>query len=237
VTAVSDPPPTAVPGSKFSVTDTVRNLSKFSAAASRTQYYLSLDSRKDGGSKLLSGRSVPGLGPDGISKGTVLVTIPATTLAGVYVLLACADDKGDVAEADESNNCRAAAVRVQVGRPDLVLTAVSDPPPNAVTGSSFPVTDTVQNQGVLAAGASRTQYYLSRDPLRNGGDRLLSGSRSVPSLDPDEASTGTVHVTIPVATLPGAYFVLACADARGAIAEGAETDNCRASASKVMVNR
>ena len=45
--------------------------------------------------------------------------------------------------------------------PDLIETAVSNPPASATTGSSFSVTDTVKNQGNASAAASITRYYLS----------------------------------------------------------------------------
>src|SRR5262249_41192759 len=79
-------------------------------------------------------------------------------------------------------------------------------------GGSFSVTDTVQNIGVAAAGASTTQYYLSLDVFRNTADKRLMGSRSVPSLPPGATSTGSVTVTVPGSTASGTYYVLACAD-------------------------
>ena len=45
------------------------------------------------------------------------MTIPAGTLAGVYRLLACADDVAVVGETDETNNCRASTGSVQVTVP------------------------------------------------------------------------------------------------------------------------
>jgi parallel beta-helix repeat protein len=139
LTAVSNPPATAVPGTSFSVTDTVQNSSRFAAGLSRTQYYLSLDPLKDSGDKLLGGRGVPALAPNGLFTGTVSVLIPASTPVGTYFLLACADDIGAVAESDETDNCRASAATVQVGRPDLTLTSLSGPPPAVALGGSFPV--------------------------------------------------------------------------------------------------
>jgi len=42
------------------------------------------------------------------------VTIPSTIAPGTYVLLACADDTGLIAEGIETNNCRASATSVAV---------------------------------------------------------------------------------------------------------------------------
>jgi subtilase family serine protease len=98
------------------------------------------------------------------------------------------------------------------------------------------VTDTVKNQSVFPAGASRTQYYLSLDTVKNGGDGLLGG-RPVPSLAPGVASTATIPVTILAGTPVGNYFVLACADDTSAVIEADETNNCLASATTVAVSR
>ena len=122
-----------------------------------------------------------------------------------------------------------------MGRPDLVSTAVSEPPATKVRGTSFSVTDTVENQSAFNAGASRVQYYLSLDVVKNAGDRLLTGFRAVAALAAHTASTGTMSVTIPPGTTAGSYFLLACADDAGQVIESVETNNCRASAGKVTV--
>ena len=45
---------------------------------------------------------------------------------------------------------------MQVTQPDLVETAVTDPPTAQARGMSFSVTDTAKNQGSVASGASTT---------------------------------------------------------------------------------
>jgi subtilase family serine protease len=124
---------------------------------------------------------------------------------------------------------------VQVGRPDLVSTAVSDPPGIKVRGASFSVTDTVENQSAFNAGASRVQYYLSLDGAKNVGDRLLSGFRVVTGVAAGAVSTGTMSVTIPSNTAAASYFLLACADDAVQVIESSETNNCMASTGKVTV--
>jgi subtilase family serine protease len=138
-------------------------------------------------------------------------------------------------EIDENNNCRASTGKVEVGRPDLVSTAVSEPPATKVLGASFSVTDTVQNQSVFSAGASRVQYYLSLDGVKNAGDRLLSGFRTVPGLAAGAVSTGTISVIIPPNTAVASYFLLACADDATQVIESLETNNCKASTGKITV--
>jgi len=236
VTSVGNPPASAAPGKAFAITDTVKNQGATTAAQSTTRFYLSLDAAKDAGDTLLTGsRAVAALAAGAQSAGTTTVTIPLAAPAGTYHVLACADDTQVVAEASDANNCRAAAATIVVGRPDLVETAVSNPPTAARPGTSFAVTDTVRNQGTMASSGSTIRYYLSADAQKSPDDRLLTGSRSVPTLAPGAASTQTVTVTIPPATPPGTYGLLACADDTKLVAESDEGNNCLASGSTITV--
>ncbi len=136
-TAVSNPPTTITPGGTFSVTDTAKNIGTVTAAASTTRYYLSTTTAKSGGHLLTGSRAVPSLAPSATSSGTVTVTVSAGTAAGTYFLLACADDTLVVPEINESNNCIASATQVTVSGPDLIATAVSNPPTTLTPGGTF----------------------------------------------------------------------------------------------------
>jgi subtilase family serine protease len=230
------PAPVRAPGTAFSVADTVQNVGLAPSRSSTTRYYLSLDGGKSAGDTRLSGsRAVPTLAAGAGHSGTATVTIPATTPLDTYVLLACADDRSDVDETSESDNCLASAATVTVTRPDLVTGAVSAPPATAARGSRFPVTDTAQNLGTVASGSSRTRYYLSLDGVKNTADKLLKGVRAVPGLAAGGSHAGTVTVEIPDATLLKTYFLLACADVANAVAETSETNNCRPSGTTVTI--
>jgi len=121
-----------------------------------------------------------------------------------------------------------------VNLPDLTETSVTNPPTTVLDGGTFSVTDTVQNTGSAAAAASTTRYYLSPTTLKSGA-RLLTGSRAVPSLDPNLTSSGTVTVTVSAGTASGTYFLLACADDTLVVPESNESNNCKASATQVTV--
>jgi uncharacterized delta-60 repeat protein len=235
-TSVSNPPSTAIVGSKFPVTDTAENQGNANAESSTTQYYLSGDTIKGSADILLTGaRSVPALAAEKASTGTVEVTIPSGPAAAAYYLLACADDLKVVAESNEKNNCIASTSTVLLSGPDLVETFVSNPPQIFKAGSTFNVTDTVENQGNADAGDSVTRYYLSKDTVKGSGDVLLTGGRYVVGLTPGESTIGTVSVTIPSGTAEGAYYLLACADDMEEVAETDDTNNCIASVTTVQV--
>jgi len=237
-TAVTNPPAAARPGMSFAVTDTARNQGVLTAGASTTRYYLSADAQKGADDKLLIGaRSVAALAAGAVSTQTVTVTIPATTPPDTYFLLACADDAKVVVESDEGNNCRASAAVVTVALPDLVQHAVSNLGGPFRRGTAFTVSDTVRNDAQVGTPRSTTtRYYLSTDTARSTGDTLLTGVRTVPILGPAAGSSGSVTAVIPSTTIPGTYFVLACADDTKLVAESSEANNCRASGTAVVVN-
>ena len=220
------------------MSDTTLNQGALAAGTSRTRFYLSVDATHHPSDQLLTGsRAVGSLAAGVASTGTVTVTIPGSTPLGTYRLLACADDLGNVSEADETNNCLPAAGGIQITRADLVVTALTNPPGAALPGTALSVMDTTQNQGLIAAGASTTRYYLSVDSLKDAGDRLLTGTRAVGALGPGAVSTGTVSITIPGNTVLGTYHLLACADDMTSVTESNESNNCLASATAIEVAR
>ena len=82
-------------------------------------------------------RAVPALPAGEASAGTASVTIPNGTPLATYYFLACADDVRAVPERDETNNCRASATPIQVGRPDLLIAAVTNPSASAIRAPAF----------------------------------------------------------------------------------------------------
>lgn len=130
------------------------------------------------------------------------------------------------------------------GKPNLVIAKVSSPPAALAAGSQFTVKDTTKNRGRGRAGKSTTRYYLTKNPAQSLRDRktsttnprtsptdiLLNGERTVKKLRRHKSSKGKTLVTVPGGTPAGRYYLLACADDHGVVAEKKETDNCKASA-------
>lgn len=119
--------------------------------------------------------------------------------------------------------------------PDFAEIAVTDPPAFAQSGNSFTVTEVVQNQGFVMAGASTSRYYLSHDTVYDPSDTLLIGSRAVPPLEPGDISIGPATVMIPPGAAAGTYFLLACANDDHLLADGNSSNNCTASNMHVTV--
>ena len=217
-------------GEPLVVTDTTRNSGAGSAPASVTRFYVSANALRDAGDVLLAGgRAVPELAAGASSTGSISVTLPASLSPGTYYVIAVADADGLVAETLETDNTLARSVSVG---PDLVVTAMTVPY-NVRAGFAVAIADTVQDQGAGAAAPSTTRFYLSANVALDASDVLLAGSRGVPALAAGGSSAGTTSVVIPAGTAPGAWFVIAKADADGVVAEGQESNNTAARAIQV----
>jgi CARDB len=118
--------------------------------------------------------------------------------------------------------------------PDLIVTALSNPPSSALSGDLFKVTDKTKNRGAGRAKGSVIRYYLSPDK-KWGKTDLLLGSRNVPALRSGATSRGTVQVEVPMAIKPASYFLIACADAAHRVRESNEKNNCRAPTRAIAV--
>lgn len=242
VQSVGNPPASVAPGGSFSIGDVTKNQSSVASAASKTRFYLSTDQTRSSGDKLLGGvHSVPVLNANGTNGATVSVTVPSGTTPAFYYVLACADDQGQNIETDEDNNCLASATTVHVGKADLVMTFVADPPITGLIGSTIHVTGfTVHNQGQGPAGSSKVRFYLSDDTVKSSNDKVLTPDIQVGAIDPGEDASGPaggLTLDIPASTPVGTYHLIACADALGQVAEQVETNNCLATATTINVTR
>lgn len=107
VSATAKPPSSVVAGGRLTAGDATRNRGGATAKGSATAYYLSRDGKKGAGDIHLGNRTVKALKRGAKSTGSATVSLPVTVPAGRYRLLACADDKRKVREANERNNCLA----------------------------------------------------------------------------------------------------------------------------------
>jgi subtilase family serine protease len=202
-----------------------------------TAYFLSRDPVKSAADRPLGGpRAIGSLAPGATSTGTVMVTVPTQARGGTFRLLACADHGSPSApEIDEVDSCRASAgLTTLPGGADLVVTAVTDPPAAAITGSGFTASDITRNQGNGDAAASTTAYRLSRDPVGSGDDLVL-GTRAVPALAGGALSSDAAGVFVPAGTPAGTYFLIACADHARVVGESSEA-NCLTASGQVTVS-
>jgi CARDB len=100
-------------------------------------------------------------------------------------------------------------------RPDLVVNSLANPP------------------AVVSAGDG----FSARDRTRNIGKATALARRSVGLLKPGRSSAGSVAATVPLTLDTGAYSLVACADAPGAVMETSEKNNCRTAATRIVIKK
>jgi len=179
-----------------------------------------------GGDVYLGERQVTTLDPGTSSTGKVNLTIPSLLPVGLYYVVACADNTGQIKEVYEGNNCRYSATQVSVGKMDLIVSSFSAPTIVGY-GKQFQITDITRNVGSVATPVtSYTKYFLTDslqfNALSAGGP---IGERTVPAgLGVGADSTGTILLIL---TIPlGSHFLVACADYTQQIPETDEKNNC-----------
>ena len=119
--------------------------------------------------------------------------------------------------------------------PDLVVTTVSKPPAAIGTRQALHVRVQVANRGGKA-GRSQVAFFLSSNARWSGADLALTGSVRTAALSSRArvAATATLRLPRDVASTQRLKLI-ACADARRAIVESNEDNNCRAAAGGVIV--
>ena len=156
---------------------------------------------------------------------TVLPTMPG-------VVMNAASVRGNAVDPDLSNNTASTASTVVVGSgPNLTITWTSLTQTCAVkkgtTRCTLKGVVTVRNDGTAATQKTQLAFVQSADGALDPGDRVLE-SVSLKVLKPGKTARKSLGVSLrPGETARGAW-VLAVADAGGAVAEANEYDNVAA---------
>ena len=161
-------------------------------------------------------------------------TFSSATTSGVKTLYAWAKDAAGNVSAFQS-----ASVTLSIaGTSDLIISAVSNSAATITAAArSFSITDTTKNQGTVAAAASTTKYYLSTTTSKTSSSVPLSGTRSVAALAAGGTSSGSVTVRVPSGITRTTYYAIACADDTSVVSESNESNNCKASSSRITVRQ
>ena len=165
ITVVLKPPANAITGASISIRATVKNKGKATAKASKVGFYLSFDGRKDTRDLRLRRVPEPKLKKGKSKKPAGRSAIPASTPAGSYFVLACADDPGKVKESNERTNCRASKSMI----------AITKPLPGDADGDGTPdASDCAPNNPAIHPGATDAPELSFTDSNCDGIDGAVS---------------------------------------------------------------
>jgi len=135
---VSKPPASNTVGSKLKVTVKVTNRGNVKAAKSRVALYLAKSKKHKAKDRPLKRAKVKALRPDKSAKAKLKLVLPASSTPGTYRLIACADDRKQVRESKEGDNCIATKAF------KLKAIAVQSPPaPTPPAAPAFRMTDSI----------------------------------------------------------------------------------------------
>ena len=164
--------------------------------------------------------------------------IPSSTLAAF--LFSCFAVIGSPFIANAQDTLRlptGVAPGVKVMSPDLAVSNFANIPSSAAPGSALVLTVVTRNLGtVITQAPCITKCYLSTD-LAVGNDIYLGQWTVASGLAPGAASPGSGSLIVPANTPPGAYYVLACADAGRAFSEFNKGNNCLTSPTKILIGK
>ena len=116
-----------------------------------------------------------------ITPAVAAFSVYGDTLAGTYVLQACADGPKGVAEAIETNNCANSVGTIPIDQaPNLVVTSIGNPTATAPLGTVIKVTNGVKNTGQAQAGRRLvvTDVTVKNAPLTvaRGGSLIITST-------------------------------------------------------------
>ena len=229
---VAGAPLTVDQGDALAIQVVVRNTGLVPAAASTLKLILVSTGATALPDQKLGTVAVPGLP----AKTSVILdatpTVQDEIIPGTYTVQGCADASPKVVlESLESNNCDTALGTVTVtGLPlspaDLAVTALTRPPATRLPGETFSLTATVVNNGTGASPSTTSKFYLVNALVNATIRKNLKGVQIVGPLAVGATNATAVTVEVFEDTIPGAYFLQACADGDKQLHELEEDDNC-----------
>lgn len=197
-------------GGVVTVGDTTKNVGSGKAGASSTAFYLSTDQKKSKGDHRIGTRKVGRLPGGAHSTASTKLTVPGSTKARAYWVIACADDTRTVTESKEANNCRTSATKLTVtaGGPGIFPQTPDPVPPvtstddsgfaTVVTGTYRPSSAGFDLTAYDASGTTSYHLHLPGDFAANSPGAALQGDEDV-----------TMTVLSSVAGLPAGTSLLA----------------------------
>jgi alpha-tubulin suppressor-like RCC1 family protein len=240
-TAVSTASTSVAVGGSFTITDTVKNQGNIGGTYNNlvARRYLSIDATITSADIWIGDRMFNALAAGASSSGAATVTVPGNLAPGQYYIGVIEDDLiNGQPESNETNNWKASATKINVVRNvDLVPTAVSTASASVAVGGSFTITDTVKNQGTTAGTYNNlvARRYLSIDATITSAD-IWIGDRMFNALAAGASSSGAATVTVPGNLAPGTYYIGVIEDSFNGQPESNETNNWKASATKITVH-
>ncbi len=224
-----------VTGAGYVVSSLVENNGGATGDKFFVSYYLSTDATKSSNDRYIGAVTVNGLGGWSTTTAQLTATIPKDVPQGSYYVIAVVDVNGLIPESYESNNAKASSGKIFVWRPDLRVKSVTTGGNTARGATNYSVSSTVENNGGATGDKFFVSYYLSTDTTKSSNDRYI-GAATVNGLGGWSTTTATAKCSIPSNIARGWYYLITVADVPGTVPESYESNNVKASATRIYVS-
>lgn len=222
-TTVVNPP--VLVGTALMVTGTVRNNGTANSPATKLRFYLSTDitySTNDVALGFINGNALS------VGQMQMIIehslTIPATTAAGTYYVLARVDANNQANESNENNNLFHFVLSVVTSTAPDLLADMPIAAASATRNTAVSVGCRVRNNGANAALASSLRCYISSDATYSTND-VQVGSVTVAALTGGGMLSKTLTINIPNTVAVGSKHLLFRCDAASQVTEANENNN------------
>ncbi|NOZ52112.1 MAG: S8 family serine peptidase [Gammaproteobacteria bacterium] len=200
-------------GGSLTLSTLTVNAGQTTSTSTRTRLVLSSDQTADASDTIVDEWSVAGLSGGGSTNNhTSFLTLDPALPAGIYYLIAIADQGARQQESNETNNIGVVPLSIVTVNPDLVVSNLTASVAQIAPGDSFILSNTVLNQGTTTTlDAFNVGLYLSADTQITTSDRLVK-FRSINGLLKGESSSVDSRIYIDANQTPGCYTLGAIVD-------------------------
>ncbi|MEP7322321.1 MAG: CARDB domain-containing protein, partial [Saprospiraceae bacterium] len=221
-------------GSEFSVFYTRQNIGSVASGSNSVGLYLSkTNSVFEASDQLLLEKTITAnTGASFSSDEQFQVTNKLEP--GNYYLIVCADNKNQIQESIETNNCSSIAINISNPIPDLTVELVNAPV-EISTNKEQKLTLRVKNIGLIKSDVSTSAALYFTLSGNIDATATLIGNIVVPPLNVNAFLDSTFTFTILSEPLQGVGYFAYCVDQDKKVSESNEVNNCNSTAVSVII--
>ena len=209
-------PTNGLSGGTIYVSNTISNIVNVSSSSFYVSYYLKKNSSSPNiymGQSFIS--SLAGLANQNLN---TKLTVPTNVNAGSYYVLAYADSEQTDSETNENDKEKLSSTKININGADLVIADISA----KLTGRTLVVTNTIKNNGGIAASTYNVHYYIRKKGTTTNkyiGEYVYSG------LGAGKTKQQNLKITLPTGIVASEYYVAAFVNANKKVPETNENNN------------
>jgi len=204
-------PANGLSGGMITVSNTISNIVNVSSSSFYVNYYLKKNSSS---SNIYMGQSfitsLAGLTSQHLN---TKLKVPTNINAGNYYILVYADAEQTDPETNENNNQKISSTKINIKGADLVISDISA---NLKGTRTLVVSNTIRNNGKIAASTYSVHYYIKKKGTKTN---KLVGKYIYSGLGANTTKQQSLTITLPSGIVAGEYYIAAYVNANKTVPE------------------